>query len=394
MKNRILLFIILAFTLQSCHIGRFLYWNVANTDDYKKFENETIKKPEKSYEFQNSSEKAKLPDSIGKRDRTKLSFSKAINESETVALIIIKNDSILFEEYYENYTPETIHTSFSVAKSVISALIGIAISDGDIHSVDDPITNYLKGVNDEAFEGITIKHLLDMQSGLKFSEGYYNPFGDVAKYYYGRNLNKYITKLKKEKTPGEEWKYKSVDPQLLAAVLESTTGKSVPAYLEEKIWSQIGMESDASWSLDSKKHRTAKAFCCLNAIAMDYARFGRLYLNNGNCEGKQVIPESWVKESTTFDENKNSLRYSYQWWHIQKVAIDKENLPEFYKEYPMEGNGQNTAILYPGKAYYAQGVSGQFIYIHPEENIIIVRLGHDMGGISWSEFFEEIVRLN
>jgi CubicO group peptidase (beta-lactamase class C family) len=373
--------------LSSCHIGRFAYWNVANTDDYKKFDNVELEKSNECFNFIYSDIKAILPDSLSKRDRSSIEFSQAIKESKTMALIIIRNDSILFEEYYDDFTAETIHTSFSMAKSYVSALIGIAIEEGKIESVDDPISKYLSEFKNEDFEKIKIKHLLDMQSGLKFSEGYYNPFGDVAKYYYGRNLTKYLSKLKLEKEPGLEFRYKSVDTQLLAAVLEGATDMKVSLYLEEKIWQQIGTEANASWSIDSKKHQTEKAFCCLNAVARDYARFGRLYLNKGNWNGTQLVPKEWVEESITFNENKNSLRYSYQWWHILKVASEESDLPKFYLEHP---NYQ----LYPSNEYYAEGILGQFLYINPDKNMIIVRLGHKEGDVSWTQFFQQVASLN
>lgn len=385
-------FLIIISIFSSCHLGRFVYWNVANTDDYKKFENTDISKSETSFDFIYSEKKAIMPSKLSIRKMKDgnvqtIDFEEGIEESKTVAVIVIRNDSILFEEYYDDNTAESIHTSFSMAKSYVSALIGIAIEEGKIESVDDPISKYLTEFENEDFDKIKIRHLLDMQSGLKFSEGYYNPFGDVAKYYYGRNLKKYLSKLKLETEPGTEFRYKSVDTQLLSAVLENATATKLSDYLEEKIWSQIGTEANASWSIDSKKNQTAKAFCCLNAIARDYARFGRLYLNYGEWNGNQIVPSGWIDESLKFKEKKNNLRYSYQWWHVLKVATEETQLPKFYLEYP-------NYILYPSNEYYAQGILGQYLYINPDKNMIIVRLGHKVGDVNWTQFFQEVSKLN
>lgn len=395
--------VLLVFTLNSCHVGRFFIWNFADARDYKKFQKIDIQNGDKPFEFTyaHKSGKLKIPKFVN-RHKKQYEFEEALKKSGTVAFMVIKNDSILYENYFRNRKQESQHPSFSVAKSVTSMLIGIAIDEGKIKSIQEPITNYLPELaNGTGFEKITIEHLLDMRSGIRFNEGYFNPFGNVAKFYYGRNIKKYIKKLKIQQEPDQYFQYKSVNPQLLALILEKATQKSVAEYLQEKIWKPLGMEYDASWSIDSKKQRTVKAFCCLNARTRDFAKLGRLYLEKGNWNGKQIVSKKWVEQSTTFDRVKNNFIYSYQWWHNRKYQIktDSTKLPEFYTEreitYKKDGKDtKGTLITSPYPDFYAQGILGQFIYVHPEKNMIIVRLGKRYGGVSWKRLFRQMAEMN
>jgi len=226
-----------------------------------------------------------------------------------------------------------------------------------------------------------------MQSGIKFSEGYFNPFGEVAKFYYGTNLKKYVNKLKVNDTPGVSWKYKSGNTQLLSLALESATQRPLHEYFQEKIWQPLGMEYDASWSIDSKKNQTAKAFCCLNARARDYAKFARLYLKEGNWNGVQIVPKEWVEKTTSFIDKRSNYKYSHHWWR----NITRE-------DYIKSPEGTIKLRLKEAKApfidYQARGILGQFMYINPEKEIIIVRLGDKFGGLNWATLFRKIATLN
>lgn len=375
-SRHIFFYTCLLFSLSSCHVGRFFVWNFSDTNDQYKFAAETIEKGDESFEF------IPAPPGIAERKAPKkltiggqeMSFEDALTENKTVALLIIHKDTIVYEKYFRKYAEDTPHTSFSVAKSFISALIGIAIEEGHIKSVDDPVTDYLDDFKNDGFEKITIQDLLDMRSGVKFQENYFNPFGLVAKYYYGLNIKKYTRKLEVERPADERFDYRSIDTQLLALILEKATGRPVYDYLEEKIWQPLGMEYDATWSVDSKRNKTAKAFCCLNARARDFAKFGRLYLHKGQWEGRQIVPEAWVEAATHY-KSKNNFRYSNQWWH--RINVDRSTLED----------GQ--AAIH----YFALGHLGQYIYVHPEKEVIIVRLGKNYGkqiGGSWQNMFRSI----
>lgn len=298
---------------------------------------------------------------VGKEEQ--VSFDDYLKENKTVAFLIIRNDTILYERYFKGYDKAAIVPSFSMAKSVTSMLIGIAVGEGLIKSVEEPITNYIPGLQ-KGMEKITIRHLLQMTSGIKFNESYFNPFGDAATFYYGRNLRKSVKKIRPEHEPGTRYQYSSGNTQMLGLVLEyALKGQTVSAYLQEKLWQPMGMEYDASWSIDKKKNGLEKTFCCINARARDFAKLGRLYVNKGNWNGRQLVPESWVKESTRYDTTAGSAGYyQYQWWLPRR-----------------------------GGEFIAQGILGQFIYGNPAKNLVIVRLGSKDKNINWG-FFTSLAR--
>ena len=189
----------------------------------------------------------------------------------------------------------------------------------------------------------------------------------------------------------------SENTQLLAFIIERATGKKVPEYLQEKLWQPLGMEYDASWSIDSKKHQEAKAFCCLNACARDFAKFGRLYLNNGNWNGKQIIPAEWVNASTMVNDSTKDYFYTYQWWHNAdwKRLSDTSSIVHSASErvftYTNKKGKTSKYLIKPENDFYADGLLGQFIYVYPEKNIIIVRSGKQ-AKVNWPKIFNNIAK--
>lgn len=347
--------------LSSCTIGRFFYWNFADINDYKKFKYLEVSKPETPFIFNNSSKGLSF-DTIS-YNSVIYTLDDFFEQNKSAAFLIIRNDTILYEKYFMGRDQTSFVPSFSAAKSFVVSLVGISVAEGSIKSVHDPITDYLPELkkNDERFSNITIEHLINMRSGILFKEKYLNPFSDVAKSYYGRNLLGQLKKLKIKNDPDIEFEYISENTQLLSFIVERATGKKLPEYLQEKIWKPLGMEYDATWSIDSKKHKEAKAFCCLNAVARDFAKFGRLYLNMGNWNGKQIIPKDWIEKSVKSDETGRTPYYSYQWWH------------------------------YYDDDFFAQGFLGQYIYVYPSKKIIIVRLGKS-SDINWPSFFSDLCK--
>lgn len=349
--------------LSSCKVGRFFWYNFADIKDYKKFPSRPLKaNPDSTFTFI-IPEKETAPKYIDVGNGN-VPFDKYMEDNNTVALLIIRNDTLLAERYYAGYDKQSIVPSFSMAKSIISMLIGGAIDDGLIQSVQEPVTHYIPELKKNGFDKVTIEHLLQMTSGLKFNEGYFNPFGEVATFYYGRQLRKSISKLKLKNEPGREFEYTSGSTQLLGLVLErAMKGKTITQYFQEKIWTPLEMEYDASWSLDKKKDGLEKTFCCINARARDFAKLGRLYLHKGNWNGKQVISKEWVRTSTHADTSNGGVwHYRYQWW-----------LPT--------RNGD----------FMARGLLGQFIYVNPAKNLIIVRLGKNNGKADWKRVFISLV---
>ena len=284
------------------------------------------------------------------------SLRKTLQTGETVAFLVIKNDSLCYEEYWDGYSDSSYSNSFSMAKSIISILVGVAIDEGKISSVKDPVSKYIPEYANGELAKITIEDLLRMASGLNFHESYATPINQTTDAYYGTNLKKLIYSLKAEMPAGVEFKYKSGDTQLLGLVLSAATGKSNSAYASEKLWSKIGAEHDAKWSIDHTDG-DEKAFCCVYSNARDFARIGKLYLQKGRWETQQLVDSNWVNQSISSnglnDENGNKTDYyGYQWWVLKNA------------NYP---------------AFYCRGILGQYIVVVPSKNTIIVRLGKKRG---------------
>lgn len=354
-------YILLIFLFSSCQVSRFIFYNFADIKDYKKFPSRTLTNDSIIFHFSKSNNEY-APGLIIINEKN-ISFDKYLESNKTVAFLIIQNDTIKYEKYFNGYDKTSITTSFSVAKSITSILIGCAIKEGSIKSIDEPIINYIPELKNKNLDNVTIKHLLQMTSGIKFNESYFNPFSDAAIFYYGRNLRRSIAKLKYKTEPGKKFEYNSGNAQLLGLVLErSLKTKTVTQYFQEKLWKPLGMEYDGSWSIDKNNNGIEKTFCCINARANDFAKIGRLYLNKGNWNGKQIVPENWIYESTKIDTtNGSKWYYQYQWWITNK-----------------KGN------------YMAQGFLGQFIYVCPSKNLIIVRMGKKEGKIEWWKFLNSI----
>lgn len=357
-----LLSIVTLLFVSSCKMGRFVYYNFANITDYKVFPSRPLEHDSIVFQF-NTTNTPKAPKKLTVKDN-EIPFDAYLANSNTVAFLIIKNDTIQYENYFNGYDKESIVASFSMAKSITSILIGCAIDDKLIGSVDEPVVQYVPELKKNGFdEKLTIKHVLQMKSGIKFSESYSDPFGDAATYYYGTNLRKAIRKMKPLQEPDKSFEYSSGDTQLLGLVLErALKNRSITSYLEEKLWKPMGMEYDASWSLDRKKDGFEKTYCCVNARARDFAKIGRLYLNKGNWNGKQLVSKSWVVESTKADTGPTDVNYyKYQWW-----------LPTATGD------------------FMAKGILGQYIYVNPAKNLIVVRLGKNKGNTNWEGVFQSL----
>jgi CubicO group peptidase (beta-lactamase class C family) len=272
----------------------------------------------------------------------------------TVAYLVIQHDSIIHEEYWDGYNPYSESNSFSMAKSFLSMMVGCAIEEGKIKSVDQKVGDFIPEYNVGDNTKITIRHLLTMSSGINWTERYKNPFGITARAYYGTNLSKMVLNRRLKEEPGVTFRYLSGTSQLLAIVIERATGQKVSDYFSEKIWKPIGARNAAKWSLD-RKDGLEKAFCCFNSNAQDFARIGQLMLDKGNWKGKQLIPESWVEESTKpaselkLPDGTPVNFYGYQWW--------------------MKDHKGHHVIA-------ARGLFGQYIFIIPDKDAVIVRLGN------------------
>lgn len=275
-------------------------------------------------------------------------LTKTNQELGTIAYVIIKNDSIWFEDYYENYNEASKSNSFSMAKSYVTALLGKAIMQGHIKSLDQPICDFIPEFCDGQAAKVTVGDLSSMSSGSNWDERYYSPFSITTRAYFDDDLEKVAESVKIVNEPGQAFKYASGDTQLLAIVLEKATGKKLYDYLTEELWKPLNCENQALWQIDSKDHDLVKAYCCIASNAKDFARLGKLYKDHGKWNGKQVLDSSFIAKCITprFPE---SPEYGYGWW--------------------MKDLGSKHFFM-------MRGHLGQYVLVEPNDNIIIVRLGH------------------
>ena len=270
-------------------------------------------------------------------------------EAGTVAFLIIKNDSIWYEFYDEDYGPESLTNSFSMSKSVVAALLGKAIFDGHIESLDQPVADFFPQFD----KRLTLRHLVSMSSGLNWEESYYNPFSMTIRAYLDENIRQMILDLNVVETPGEEFEYLSGNTQLLAMVLEKATGMTVSEYLSQSFWKPLGMEKDALWQLDSKESGMEKAYCCIASNARDFAKLGKLYDDFGKWNGKQLLDSAFIAESI-------------------KPQLE---------DYPHYGLGIWLEPNISSEVFYFRGILGQYVIVLPQEEVIIVRLGQKGGKV-------------
>jgi Beta-lactamase class C and other penicillin binding proteins len=270
-----------------------------------------------------------------------------MKDQRTAGLVIIQNGKIRLEKYGLDFSGNGRWTSFSVAKSFTSTLVGAAIKDGYIKSIDDKVSDYIPDLKGSVYDDVTIKQLLTMTSGVKWNEDYGDPKSDVALF----NAHKaepgvdvtvsYMRKLKREVPPGTKWVYKTGETNLIGVLVSSATKKNLSDYLSEKVWRPFGMEQDASWLLGSTGHEISG--CCLQASTRDFARFGLFILGGGIAEGKSVLPDGWIAAATTKQADTTQVKggYGYQWWTMN------------------------------GGSYTARGIFGQGIFIDPKRKLII-----------------------
>ncbi len=310
-------------------------------------------------------------------------FPLFLEDTGTRAFIVIVDDTIIYESYAEGFSRESTIASYSMSKSVTSALIGIAVDEGLI-STNDPISEYLPEYSGKKFSSIAVEHLLTMNAGFKNTVGF-APWNNFVRSYFDPNLRKVALKQKYKYPPGEHFSYNNSCTQLLGIILERVTGMSPSKYLEKKIWTKIGTAGKAYWSIDSEKHGFEQMASGLYARPLDYARFGRLFLNGGSWEGKQIISREWVDKSTAIDSSKGDPVEYYQLKREDSFYDFFINHDGYYAcqwwGYKNTGGTPND--------YYAAGMYGQYIYVCPEKNAILLRFGDDAGEVySWSEILK------
>jgi CubicO group peptidase (beta-lactamase class C family) len=300
----------------------------------------------------------------------RMGLDEFLRETDTLAFAVVHDDRLVWERYFDGSTRESLLTSFSVAKSFASTLVGIAIDEGLIGSVEDPLTDYLPELaeRDPDFRQITLRDLLTMSSGIRYEEGGFPSLGDETYTYYGVDLRDVaLNRPRIQQPPGITWHYNNYHPLLLGLVLERTTGTSVSEFMARKVWQPLGAEADATWNLDSERSGFEKMESGLNARAVDYARFGLLFLHRGEWNGRRIVSEDWVRAATRGDPDVGPAyyrQYQYFWW------IDPQRTERFY----------------------AMGKYGQYIYVAPDADTVIVRFGRDsrVGNTTWVATFRDV----
>ena len=351
-------------------LARSIAWGDADVDDYTRFPSRAVPASGTAYLYEKAEGYPEgLPAPIGLPGGRKL--DDLLTGSETTAFLVIKDDRLVYERYFNGSEHDAVQTSFSVAKSFASALLGAAIADGAIAGVDDPVTKYLPELlkGDPRFAEIAIRHLVTMSSGLHYEE-YGVPWSDDALTYYDPDLRDLaLRKARIEEAPGLRFHYNNYNPLLLGMILERATGQSVADYLSEKIWKPVGAEADASWSIDSMKDGFEKMESGINARAVDFAKLGSLYLHRGTFNGKQILPAEWIDASTTPALPTGyafSSGYGRWWWTHEAEGL--------------------------GSYYSARGNKGQFVFVFPSKGLVVTRHGRDYGGVDWSGVAEAVAR--
>lgn len=437
----------------SCVVSRAIRYGDASVDDYRAFEQENIAKGDYTFRFAELPESERRLDRMqfewmryGKGETAQMTIDEAIAPSvDNAAIVIIHRDTILYERYFGEWSKSTQSQIFSVTKTITAMLCGVALTEGHIRSVEDSVTDYLPELKqaDLMFGELKIKHLLDMTAGLDFDENYaLNPFSKMAKLYMGRNTMRMIKQAGFSHKPGERYDYNSLTTAILGVVIERATGMPYAEYLSQKVWQPLGMEQSASIGLDDKKHRVAKSYAGLVTNVRDLAKIGRLYLNEGRWNGKQIIAPAFVRTSLfpriAGEKSVNTYSYSWYWgtsdtslskrdfsskqemrdyytahpevskinaWKSEKggyTAVEymkrryfpnRERLQNYYKDERhtvMQGRNGYFAIRYQG-GHYAFGVLGQILYINPEKEFIGVYLGEDDCDVK--HLFEQICEM-
>lgn len=308
-------------------------------DDFNHFENRIIKKANHPQAWK-----------ISKNYNSAVSTEKLDSlhsKNGTVAFLIIKNDSIQYEHYYDDYNKDSKSNSFSMAKSVVSAALGKAIQENKITGLDQLVGDFVPEFSTGKAATLTVGDLSSMSSGLNWDESYYSPFSVTTRAYFDKDLNSVIKNLKVISTPGQYFLYLSGNTQLLAMVIEKATNESLANYVSEKFWQPMGAENDALWQTDHKDG-IVKAYCCIASNARDFSRFGKLYKQFGKWNGEQILDSAFVAKSIT-PRFKDAAMYGYGWWLAKFEGKD---------------------------VFYMRGHLGQYVIVIPKDDLIICRLGH------------------
>ena len=343
----VVLIVGLSFTPPLAHLRNFALWGKHTIHDYKTHPTRLLKAAAvpQYWALDDNYNKVAIPDAL----------LAAIDSNDTHAYLIIQNGKLVYEKYWDGYDSKTLSGSFSAAKSIISLLVGIALQEGKIKSLQEPVGNYVPHFKEGDLAKIKIVDLLTMSSGTNYMESDKSYFSLNAYGYYGDDEEYMVNKMTAKETPGTYWQYRSGDTQVLGLLVEKAFDDNISHLVSTKLLQPMGAEADAKWLLDGdKKHE--KAFCCYNGVARDYARFGQLVLNNGKWGNTQLVDSNYIKQATTpasylkdrEEQDKPVDYYGYQYWLFNHKGL---------------------------KIACQNGLFGQYVYVIKDKNAVVVRLG-------------------
>jgi CubicO group peptidase (beta-lactamase class C family) len=370
---------------QPAYLYRYFVWGAQRvvsprSDDYLRYGFHTIDKSPAAFHFARGNRDL-IPATVEYADGEvvkRVALDELLRTTRTHAFIVVRDNQLLSEDYFNGFARDSLCTAWSLSKSVTSALVGIAIAEGHIKSLDDPIVNYLPELKDRGFGAITIRNLLTMGSGIQYRISFFPWDEFVLAGYYPDIRKLLLSDLKIMEPPGQSFHYNNFNAELIGMILERTTHRQPSQYLEDKIWKPIGMEFPATWSIDSDADGFELTPILLNARAIDLAKFARLYLDGGNWDGNQIIPVQWVLDSTTPDRN------DHRPWETSSRWQDKGGYYKYFWWGISRGDGDYS--------YMGIGTYGQFIFVSPKTKVVIVRTADDDGiePPQWREVFQYI----
>lgn len=287
-----------------------------------------------------------------------------LQNTSTTSFLVVRNDTVIFKRYLNGIKEGENTQLFSVTKVFVTALLGMAVQDKYITDVETPVTNYFTGLPDKQFQQLTLRHLMQMESGLNYDE--YGKIFQTLQYYYEKNLTRAIYSAKFDTPPGKQFKYKSIDTQILGECIKKALGKKkILDYFYERLWNRLGMQDTAYWALDSRIMRNPKYYGGLNMSARDLAKFGTLILHDGRYRHQQLLPANWFNYcDDTLHRCKEDDKYCMGWYY--SIDDDKSDV------------------------YYAAGFNGQIMLINETKNVIVIRLGKDRGGVDWYPIMKKL----
>ena len=364
-----------------------LVYNVPDITDHKRFLQLPVGASKAPFSLTHAKEDFTLPepDKWALNDEGNLSKAAIkhteldgfLKATETTAFIVLSKGDIIYERYFNGYDQNKPSQVFSLTKSVMSALVGIAIDEGKIKSINQPVSDFIPEFSSDS-KPLTIENLLQMTSGFDYDDyKFWGHIGKITRMYYIKNQKDFLHRIDQKYEPGERWNYCSYATLVMGLCLEKAVGMRVNEYLLEKIWDPMGAEYPASWS--AHKDSVAKMYGGLVTVARDLAKFGQLYANEGYYNGQQIVPEQWVRKAGFMDTTNGAWwGYSHCWW--TETYSDEDHKETAFKDM---GDLSNNIPPKSKSDYFSAGFKGQTIYVDPLNDLVVVRLGKKSSGVSW-----------